>query len=101
MAELASTGAGEHKAQLRTLLQQGMHHIQQLRSLLDFVDHHGVGLGCACDALPKAFGPGLVGTQHIRSQQIQPQRSGEHLGKPGGLARTPRPEKEETTERKL
>jgi hypothetical protein len=40
MPQLTGTGAGEHKSQLGLLLHQRMRQIEQLRSLLDLVDHH-------------------------------------------------------------
>ena len=85
MPQLAGTGAREHKSQLGLLLHQRMHHIEQLRSLLDLVDHHdeGLGGGRSSDALPEPFQPGQIGTQNLRRQKIQPQRAWKLLGQPG------------------
>jgi len=41
------------------------------------------------------LGPGLVGAQHVGSEQIQPDGLGKHLGQPAGFAGATGPEQKE------
>ena len=95
MAQLSGAGASEHKAQLRPLLHQAVHYIQQLRRLLDLIHHHGGGAGLCIDPLPQPFGPRLIRPQHVRCQQIDPQRLGKSLLQSGGFTGAARPKQKE------
>ncbi len=95
--QLAGTGAGEHETLVGALLHQGMHHIEELRRLLDFINHHGGGCGFSGQAITQPLGSGLVGAQHVGSEQIQPDGLGKYLGQPGGFTSATGPEQKEAT----
>jgi hypothetical protein len=102
MAQLAGAGASEHDAQIPALLHQPMHHIEKLGCFLNPIDYHrGQLRRCRGDALRQAFWPGLQAAQHVRRQQIQPQRLRENLAQPGGFAGAPGAEQEEAPRRRL
>jgi len=73
LAQLARAGSGEDKLLSRLLLDQQMHHFQQLGDLLDFIHHHLWATRITIDDFAQPLRTRRELPMHRRVQQINPE----------------------------
>lgn len=93
--QFSSARPGEDEAWCTGLFEQVVHHMQELGGTLHFVDHHLAAIAIAEHQFAETFWARSEFPECLGLQQVDRERVGKVLARPGGLAGSAGAEKEE------